>query len=96
MAKVLTIDGVSYQSQTLSFPDQAWRILNKGLRSKQAAKQLQTKYPINQSVEVYYNPRNPKQSTLEPMIFDRNFILILITYLVMSVFFIAFIAVLFK
>lgn len=83
------VDDVSYKSQTLSFPDQAWQILNRGLRSRQSAKKLQTKYPINQSIEVYYNPKNPKQSILEPTIADKNLILTLIIILVMGLFFAA-------
>lgn len=84
-----TVNDISYKSQTLSYPDQAWQILNRGLRSQQSAKQLQTKYPISQSVEVHYNPKNPRQSVLEPVIFDMNLILMLMTLLVMGVFFAA-------
>ncbi|MEM7115806.1 MAG: DUF3592 domain-containing protein [Chloroflexota bacterium] len=83
------VGDVSYKSQTLSFPDQAWQILNRGLRSLRVAKTLQTKYPMNQSIEVYYNPKNPRQSVLEPIIADKNFILLLIIFLVMGMLFAA-------
>ncbi len=81
------VDSVSYKSQIMSFPDLAWRILNRGWRSKQSVKQIQTKYPINQSVQVYYNPKKPRQSVLKPGIFDINFILMLIIALVVGTFF---------
>ena len=83
------VDEILYKSQALSIPDQIWQILNRGLRSKRVAKQLQTKYPINQSVKVYYNPRNPKQAILEPVIADTNFILIFVSFLVIGGMFVA-------
>ena len=83
------IDDMAYKSQTLSVPDQTWQTLNRGLRSKQVAKQLQSKYPVNQSVKVYFNPRNPRQAILEPMIANMNFILIFVSYLVMGGMFVA-------
>ncbi|MEJ2749329.1 MAG: DUF3592 domain-containing protein, partial [Anaerolineae bacterium] len=75
---------IPYKTQALSVPDQTCQILNRGLRSKRVAKQLQAKYPINQSVKVYYNPENPKQAILEPAIADMNLILIFITFLVLG------------
>ncbi len=83
------IDDISYKSQTLSIPDQTLQILNRGSRSKRVAKRLQSKYPINRNVKVYYNPRNPKQAILEPVIADTNFILIFVSFLVIGGMFVA-------
>ena len=83
------IDDISYKSQALSVPDQTLQILNRGLRSKRVAKQLQAKYPVNRGVKVYYNPRNPKQAILEPVIADTNFILIFVSFLVIGGMFVA-------
>jgi hypothetical protein len=83
------IDDIPFKSQILSIPDQAWTILNRGLRSKRAVKQLQKKYPKDQIVTVFYNPRNPGQFVLEPVIADTNFILIFVSFLVIGGMFVA-------
>ena len=83
------INDIAYKSQVLSVPDQTWQTLNRGLRSKRVAKHLQSRYPVNQNVKVYYNPRNPKQAILEPMIANMNFILIFVSFLVIGGMFVA-------
>ncbi len=53
-----TVSGVQYTSSRISF---------EGIKTsgKIAAKEMLARYPIGKQITVYYNPRNPQQSTLQ-------------------------------
>jgi hypothetical protein len=78
------IDGVTYQSHTISFPDHLVQFFMNGVRSKKNAEGIIHKYPVGYEVSVRYEPSNPRRSTLETGVKDINFVLILAITIVLG------------
>lgn len=70
------ITGVTYQSNTISFPDHLVRFFMNGVRSKKNAESIINKYPVGSEVVIYYEPSRPERSTLETGLKNINFILV--------------------
>jgi hypothetical protein len=70
------VDNVTYQANTISFPDHLVRFFLNGGRSKKNAESIKNKYPVGNAVTVHYDPNNPSRATLESGLNDINFILI--------------------
>jgi hypothetical protein len=56
--------------------------------AKRRASEFQNKYSLNQIVDVYYNPKNPKQAVLEPSKNDGALLVViaLIAFMIISSF----------
>jgi hypothetical protein len=66
------VDGVEYSSSRVTFGT-VWRYGN----LLKVAKEIQQRYPFGGTVEVHYNPNNPRQAVLDPRVGDAGIALTL-------------------
>lgn len=86
---VYTVNGVAYASQLLSFGDLAlYQVSNNGLRSKEAAEYIVTKYPVGRIVNVHYDPRLHRRATVVPGV-NTNLALLMAIFSVIGLFILA-------
>ena len=66
------VDGVEYSSSRVTFGT-GWQYGN----LLKIAKEIQQRYPFGGTVEVHYNPNNPRQAVLDPRLGDAGITLAL-------------------
>lgn len=77
VAYTYMVNGLSYENYTIKFGETSYG-------SERTALEVQARYPIGQTVDVYYDPADPDRAVLEPGISGGSYI-VLVTGLIFVV-----------